>query len=44
MASDKERWCWATPIARPPIKLIAVITIAAMASPRTNFDAPSIAP
>lgn len=32
------------PIQTPPIRLIARIIIPAMASPRTNFDAPSIAP
>ena len=33
-----------TPIANPPIRLTRVMMIAAIASPLTNFDAPSIAP
>ena len=33
-----------TPIMRPPAILIKVTTIPAMASPRTNFEAPSMAP
>ena len=46
--------CWAaspngmpicmTPITTPPIRLMAVIRMPAMASPLTNFEAPSIAP
>ena len=33
-----------SPIARPPTMLMTVISSAAMASPRTNFAAPSMAP
>ena len=33
-----------TPIAKPPIRLISVMMMAAIASPLTNFEAPSIAP
>ena len=32
------------PTTMPPTRLIAVMTTAAMASPLTNFEAPSIAP
>jgi hypothetical protein len=32
------------PTMNPPIRLIRVMTMAAMASPLTNFDAPSIEP
>ena len=34
----------AMPIMKPPPILISMITIAAIASPLTNFEAPSIAP
>ena len=33
-----------TPIKNPPKRLMKVMTIAAVASPLTNFEAPSIAP
>ena len=33
-----------TPMMMPPKMLIAVITMPAIASPRTNFEAPSMAP
>ncbi len=36
--------CCSTPTTIPPIRLIAVISTAAIASPLTNFEAPSIAP
>ena len=36
--------CCTTPIATPPSTLTSVITMPAMASPRTNLLAPSIAP
>ena len=43
-ASVTDR-CWdSTPIAKPPTRLISVMMIAAMASPLTNFVAPSIEP
>ena len=32
------------PTANPPMRLIATMTMAAIASPFTNFEAPSIAP
>ena len=35
---------WSIPTAKPPRMLTAVMMIPAIASPRTNFDAPSIAP
>ncbi len=41
-ASDMPAWI--TPMNRPPTMLISVITMPAMASPRTNLLAPSIAP
>ena len=43
-ASDSGRPCWTTPITMPPTRLIAVMSTAAIASPLTNFEAPSIAP
>ncbi len=43
-ACDSGRWCWSTPTTMPPTRLIAVIRTAAIASPLTNFEAPSIAP
>ena len=33
-----------TPIAKPPIRLTSVTMMPAIASPLTNFDAPSIEP
>ncbi len=36
--------CMTTPITMPPSRLMSVMTMPAMASPLTNFDAPSIAP
>ena len=44
MASEKPIPCWKTPTVRPPTRLIIMIRTAAMASPFTNFEAPSIAP
>jgi hypothetical protein len=35
---------WATPMIMPPITLMKVISRPATASPRTNLEAPSIAP
>jgi hypothetical protein len=35
---------WRTPMANPPTMLMSVIRMAAMASPRTNLLAPSMAP
>ena len=43
-ASPNERCCIATPMAMPPTRLISVMMTAAIASPLTNFEAPSIAP
>jgi hypothetical protein len=37
-------WWLSMPIANPPIRLISVMMIAAIASPLTNRVAPSIAP
>ena len=37
-------WCWSTPISMPPTMLMPVIIRPATASPRTNLDAPSMAP
>src|SRR4051794_17874042 len=36
--------CCATPMIMPPRTLMKVMSSAAMASPRTNFEAPSMAP
>ena len=44
MASLIGMPCWTTPTTMPPIRLIAVMSTAAIASPLTNFEAPSIAP
>ena len=44
VASVKERPRWAMPTTIPPIRLIAVMMTAAVASPLTNLEAPSIAP
>ena len=44
IASPNDRCCCRMPTAKPPIRLMATMTIAAIASPFTNFDAPSIAP
>ncbi len=44
MASPKGMPFWATPTAKPPIRLTSVMMMAAIASPLTNFEAPSIAP
>jgi len=35
---------WAMPMAKPPTTFTTVMITAATASPRTNFEAPSIAP
>ena len=43
-ASPNGRPCWATPMTMPPIRLISVMRMPAIASPLTNFEAPSIAP
>jgi hypothetical protein len=43
-ASPNGMPCWATPTMMPPSRLIIVMRTAAMASPLTNFEAPSIAP
>ena len=43
-ASAKLMPCRSRPIARPPTMLITVMISAAIASPRTNFAAPSMAP
>jgi hypothetical protein len=41
-SADRPRW--PIPTTRPPSKLMATMTIAAIASPLTNRMAPSIAP
>ena len=43
-ASPKPMPCWSTPTPMPPSRLIATIRMPAIASPFTNFEAPSIAP
>lgn len=43
-ASPNDMPCCMTPITMPPIRLISVISTAAIASPLTNFEAPSMAP
>ena len=35
---------WTMPTAKPPMRLMSVMMMAAIASPLTNFEAPSIAP
>ena len=44
IASLNDMPFWATPMAKPPMRFTSVITIAAIASPLTNLEAPSIAP
>ena len=44
IASPKDMPFWAIPTAKPPMRLTRVMTMAAMASPLTNFEAPSIEP
>ncbi len=44
VASVKPRWRWSMPTTIPPTRLIAVMITAAMASPLTNLEAPSMAP
>src|SRR6266508_4344640 len=36
--------CWAMPMIMPPMMLMKTTSSPAMASPRTNFEAPSMAP
>jgi hypothetical protein len=36
--------CWRTPTTMPPMRLMPVMRMPAIASPLTNLDAPSIAP
>ena len=43
-ASVSEMWCTSTPMAKPPIRLMMVMMMAAIASPLTKLVAPSIAP
>ena len=43
-ASANDMPIWTTPMMMPPIRLMAVIRMPAIASPLTNFEAPSIAP
>ena len=44
IASLKGMPCCMTPTTIPPMRLIRTIRTAAIASPLTNFEAPSIAP
>ncbi len=44
VASLKGRPCWSIPTTIPPSRLMPVMITAAIASPLTNFEAPSIAP
>ena len=44
IASPGDMCCWTTPTAKPPIRLISVMITAAMASPLTNLEPPSMAP
>ena len=44
MASPIGMPCCMTPMMKPPMRLTMVMMIAAIASPLTNFEAPSIAP
>ena len=43
-ASPADIPFWAIPITKPPSRLTSVMMMAAIASPLTNFEAPSIAP
>ena len=43
-ASPKDIPFCTTPTVKPPIRLTSVMMMAAIASPLTNFEAPSIAP
>ena len=43
-AAPTSKLCWAVPTISPPMMLMMVIKRPATASPRTNFEAPSIAP
>ncbi len=43
-ASPAGRPCWNIPMAKPPRRFRTVMKSAAMASPFTNFEAPSMAP
>ena len=43
-ASPNGMPSWPTPMANPPMRLTRVMMIAAIASPFTNFEAPSIEP
>ena len=42
--AESDQPYWTIPTYSPPSRLISVMTTAAIASPRRNFDAPSIAP
>ena len=44
MASPTDMCICTTPMRKPPMRFTAVMTRPAMASPFTNFEAPSIAP
>jgi hypothetical protein len=44
IASAGDRPCCSMPTAKPPTRLITVMMMAAMASPLTNLDPPSMAP
>ena len=44
MASCALMPFWAMPTMKPPTRFTSTMTMAAIASPLTNFDAPSIAP
>jgi hypothetical protein len=43
-ASAMGMWCWMVPISTPPMALMKVMISPAIASPRTNFEAPSMEP
>ena len=43
-ASENGMPIWTTPMMMPPSRLMPVIRMPAIASPLTNFEAPSIAP
>ena len=44
IASPGDIPCCSTPIANPPTRLMIVMMMAAMASPLTNLEPPSMAP
>ncbi len=44
IASESDMPFWTMPTVKPPTRLTTVMMMAAIASPLTNLEAPSIAP